>query len=154
MTNVQFYLLASLLAVAALARSRDAVSATLAIGLAVSVIAPGYRGWPEMLATIAVIDTAVCVAMMCFWTIKKVMRAWSVGLIGLGKVAWTLFVALQEYGGNPYIEYSTYVFVLNGAYLLQLIVAGGFVDAIGYRLDCLLRRVLPRRHSLLHNGSK
>lgn len=154
MTNAQFYLLASALSVVALVRSRDAVALSLAIGFVVSVIAPGLRGWPEMLASVAVIDTVICVAMMCFWIARRCMRAWTIGFIGLGKVAVTLLVAWQEHGGFTYVGYSTYAFVINGAFLLQLIVAGGFVDAIGCWIDGVLRRVLPYRHSLLRNGDK
>lgn len=144
--------LAALGTLAAFAKSRDVVSFSLVIALTASFFAPIIRAWPEMLGTVAIIDAALVVMMLLFWSAKKNMRAWSIAAIGFCKVTATLsYISAETYRENM-VDYSIYMIAIYALYFLQIATAGGLVDAIGIRLDNLLLRLAPKRHSILHNG--
>lgn len=97
---------------------------------------------------LSVIDALIGVAMALLWTAADDMRAWWVGVIGFANVG-----ARLTYISGPYIDHWWFAAALNCALFLQITIAGGLLDAVGHRLDDLLRRLAPRRHSLLRNGA-
>lgn len=149
MTTGTYFLLAGIITAVAFWRRPGVTSAILMAGLAASFASPWSR--MELLPYLSTIDVAVVVAMTGIWAHDRHnMRAWTIGFIGLAKCAWTWFAAVNVLQVNTY----GYVLPLNCAYLAQVLVAGGFADGIGHRLDDLFRRVVPRRYGLLRNGGR
>lgn len=147
--GVSVFVLQGALLCLALARGRHdrIVMALFAAYVAATLLGPHLEG-SQRDAALAVIDSLICVSMLLLWTAKDDMRAWIIGIIGLGKVGLRM-----AHVSDPYMDHFAYASVLNCALLAQIISAGGFADAIGVRLDGLLRRVAPRRYSLLRNGA-
>lgn len=149
MTTGQFYALASAALMLAFWRNRrpDRVTLVLAIGFAASVASAGVRHGLDLLPFIAASDCMIVMAMAMIWTHGNDMRAYSAGGVGLLKCGWTL----AAYVGDSYMDWRLYAIALDAAFLLQIAIAGGFVDAVGHWLFDLLHRVAPRRHRLLRN---
>jgi hypothetical protein len=74
----------------------------------------------------------------------------AVGGIGLFKTG----AGLLQYSHDPYFYGWAYFIAINIGFLAQIMVAGGVLDAVGYRLDRLLRRIAPERHRLLRDGTR
>lgn len=96
---------------------------------------------------IAATDCVIVMALAMIWAHGNDMRAYSAGGVGLLKCGWTL----AAYVGDSYMNWLLYAVALNTAFLLQVAIAGGFVDAVGHWLFDLLHRHAPRRHRLLRN---
>lgn len=146
MTTAYFTLAAGLV-FWAWVRKHDATTTALAAGLFMSILAifadPFWR-----MPYAAMIDSVIVVTMLCLWVRYHSMRAWSVGAIGMAKTGLTF----AAYVINPYAASWAYAIALNAAFLLQVLVAGGFCDGVGRWLDNRLLRAFPRRHGLLRNG--
>jgi hypothetical protein len=87
--------------------------------------------------------------MLALWTRHTSMRAWVIGFIGLVKCA----VSLMQFMSEPVHVGWAYPAFINGAFVAQVLVAGGWIDAVGVRADRLLARLAPVRHRLLRDGS-
>jgi hypothetical protein len=147
--TVLFFAAASLLVGAAIARKGDWCPAVLAICLAASMLVAAMQP-ASHLPFIAAIDAMCCLAMAALWTAYNSMRCWSVGLIGLAKTGATLAAYLVD----PLHVSLAYALFVNAAFLLQVVVSGGWADGVGSRLDRVFARLAPRRHGLLRNGAR
>jgi len=144
------FTLQGLLILYALYRGKsDRIVLTLLAGwIAASAIGPTIDDMHRQVP-LSVIDALIGVTMALLWTAKVDMRAWWIGVIGFAKVG-----ARITYVSGPYIDHWWFAAAINCALLLQIMVAGGLLDAIGHRLDDMLRRVAPRRHGLLRDGAR
>lgn len=136
------------LTVLAVSRKRDTCTMTLAVALLISITVIEAGAWSYM-PFAAAIDAATCVVMLVLWTRHTSMRAWSVGFIGLIKGLATLV----QYLVDPYAVSWAYAVLINGGFVAQVLVAGGWADAVGFRVDRLFARIAPVRHRLLRDGS-
>lgn len=149
MTTLAIFALQGAAIIAALWYSKaDRIVVALLIAWAVaSVVGPLQSGVARQPA-LCVIEAMTAVSMTLLWSAANNFRAYWVGLIAWSKVGLRLY-----YLTNPYIDHWWFAATLNCALIAQVVIAGGFADAIGHRMDDLLRRFFPRRHSLLHNGA-
>lgn len=102
-------------------------------------------------AFLALLDYVVVFSMLVTWTRHDDMRAYAIGAIGLAKI-------LFAFAFSPTVGFLdagnwVYAAALNCAFAAQLAVAGGILDGVGYRLDDLLRTLMPGRYRLLRNGA-
>jgi len=141
--------LAAALSLAALQRKRDWCTGVIAAGLIVSSVMIAAKPYSP-LPFIAAIDAMTCLAMAAIWTAFGSMRAWSVGLIGLAKAGATMTAYLVDASAIAW----PYALFINAAFLAQVIVAGGWADGLGSRLDRVFARIAPVRHGLLRNGAE
>lgn len=102
-------------------------------------------------AFLALLDYAVVFAMLVIWTKQGDMRAYTIGFIGLTKIMFAF--AFSPTVGFLHAGNWVFAAALNCAFAAQLAVAGGILDGVGYRLDDLLRNLMPRRYRLLRNGA-
>lgn len=100
-------------------------------------------------AFLALLDYAVVFAMLVIWTKQDDMRAYTIGFIGLTKIMFAF--AFSPTVGFLHAGNWVYAAALNCAFAAQVLVAGGMIDAVGHRLDDLLRHLMPRRYRLLRN---
>jgi hypothetical protein len=128
-------------------RKRDWCAGALAIGLAASA-ALAIENPPEVMPYAALLDGAVCAAMLVLWIEYESRRAWAVGFLGLAKTmtAWTAHLI------DPANTQWAWVILINGGFLAQVLVAGGWVDELGARLDRFFARVAPGRRRVLWHG--
>lgn len=153
MIGAAYFLLAGLLVGLAIVRRHAAMGRpdwcawTLAAGLCASLLLAESGAWSIMPGA-ATIDALTCLAMLALWTRFTSMRAWMIGIIGMAKCA----AHLAQYLADPVHISWWYFFAINGAFLVQVLVAGGWIDAVGIRLDRLFARLAPVRHRLLRDG--
>lgn len=142
------YFMQGLLLLFALWRgTADSITLTLLASWFVTSTAGVDLEGAQRAAFLAVADCAVALAMLGLWTAATDMRAWAVGLIGWLKTSVRLaFVSF------PSFDPTAYAAIVGLAFFAQIIVAGGFADGVGVKLDCMLLRFFPRRHSLLRNS--
>jgi len=140
-----YMLCAALLTLAAVhVGTMDRVIAALGAGLCASIIAADIglvRN--ELLLTIFAIDLGIIVWLGEPWTNHPHKRAWVASCIGGGKLLWTSLAWSYSSG----VSFFTYAIVLNCVFLLQIVIAGGFLDAIGAWLDHHWERIAPRSHN-------
>lgn len=148
MTAMYLTFAACLVAIAT-ARRLDWVTGTIACGLILSAVMIASEP-ASPLPFIAAIDGMTCAAMAAVWTVHNSMRAWSVGAIGLAKTGGTLVAYLAD----PFAVHWGFAVALNLAFLAQVLVAGGWADGLGSRLDRVFARLAPKRRSLLRDGSR
>lgn len=148
--GVSVFVLQGVLLCIALARGKHdrIVMVLFAAYVASSLLGPSLEGTQRATA-LGVIDALIVAGMALLWTVRDDMRAWTIGIIGTGKVGLRL-----AYVTDPYMDHLVYASLVNCALLAQIIAAGGYADAIGVRLDGLFRRIAPRRHGLLRNGAR
>jgi hypothetical protein len=145
-----YFILAALLCSGGLWRKRDACNVVLTAGLGASLASWLAGIWPPM-PVIAAIDGAVCVAMLCLWARHHSMRARLIGLVGLTKCTATIF-AYAHYTANPYSYSLEYALFIDACFVAQVLIGGGYTDAIGRWLDYRLTRIAPVRWCLLRDG--
>lgn len=146
--SLVFFGIATALVAWALVRKRDACTLALALGLAASLGVGSLKPW-SALPYLAAIDAVTCIVMLALWTQYTSMRAWTVGFIGLAKGGATW----AQYLVDPVNLSWAYALALNAAFLAQVLIAGGWADAVGNWADRLFARVAPVRRSLLRNGA-
>lgn len=93
----------------------------------------------QLVPMLSILDAAVVLAMMALWAHYHSGRARWIGAIGLVKCGWALW---QQ--GVPAPYWNGYAAVINGGFILQLIVAGGWADGLAARADRLLRLLRAR----------
>jgi hypothetical protein len=148
MTTLAIFALQGALILIALWRSKaDRIVLVLLTAWVIASVLGPLQSDVARQPALSTIDALVGVAMTLLWSAADDFRAWWVGLIAWVKVALRL-----SYVISPYMDHWYFAAILNCALLAQTVIAGGFTDAIGHRLDDMLRRFFPRRHSLLHNG--
>lgn len=136
MTTLVFMLAALLIGVAIVRRPEPATWVLAAL-FAASVPAGSMFGHDRIIPVLAFIDGCLVVAMAAIWTRSHCQRARIIGTIGLAKVAWALTAV-----SFSHVNYYSYASALNGAFLLQIVIAGGFVDAVGTWCADLHRRFI------------
>lgn len=146
--NALFYIAVSGLAALAIMQRRDACAWTLAIGLVASMLLAESGQWSAMPGA-ASIDAVTCLVMLAVWTRHTSMRAWTIGFIGLAKCG----ASFGQYLVDPAQVTWGYAAFINVAFVVQVLVAGGWIDAVGNRLDRVFARIAPVRHRLLRDGS-
>ena len=146
MTGAYFIAVSALVGLSLL-RRHDWCTWAMAAGLAASMLLAESGAWSIMPGA-ATIDALTCIAMLALWTRYTSMRAWVVGFIGLGKGV----AHLLQYLADPVHVTWPYFIAINGAFVVQVLVAGGWIDAVGLRLDHLFARLAPVRHRLLRDG--
>ena len=141
-------LLAALQAVA-IWRRPDQVTWILVACFAVAVIVAGNVPLPERFTVLALLDYALVAAMIGPWAVTHSRRAQIIGAIGLLKLLGRL-----TYASHPYMDHWTFAAVMNCAFAVQVIVAGGMADGIGRWLSDH-RWFGPARTAGLHrNGAE
>ena len=120
----------------AMVRKPQAITYTLAAFFLATVpvdflVPPG-----RIVPILAFADAAMVAAMAALWTKHNSQRARFVGFIGLFKVA----LAMWSYSFS-HVNFYSYATVLNTAFVGQVLVAGGFLDAVGHWIDDLPRFV-------------
>ena len=123
------------------------VSALALAFIASSIIGPRTHDIDRQVA-LSAIDTVIVLLMMEPWVVDGDMRAYAVGFLGLGKLGLRLL-----YTSVSYMNHTLFAVMINCAFIAQVIVAGGFVDALGAWLDRNLRVLFPRRYMLLRDGA-
>ena len=102
-------------------------------------------------AFLALMDYAVVFSMLVIWTKRDDMRAYAIGAIGLTKIVFAF--AFSPTVGFLHVGNWGFAAALNCAFAVQVLIAGGMIDALGHRLDDLLRHHMPRRYRLLRNAA-
>lgn len=145
-----FAIQGALLALALWRGKHDRIVMVLCVAFCVSsVMGPSIDEGTKRDAALAVIDSLIVLGMALLWTVHDDMRAWFIGVVGMGKVA-----VRMAHVTDPHMDHLIYASVINCALVAQIVAAGGFADAVGYRLDDLFRRIAPKRHGLLRNGHR
>ena len=124
----------------------DRILAVLAWGFVIAVACGQFLHGMERNVAQWLIDCAVVAAMTRLWTAKDDMRAYSIGLLGLGMIGWRL-----AYASGLDVSHVAFAVTNNVALALQILAAGGILDGLGYWLDDRIRVLFPRRHRLLRN---
>ena len=153
MIAIGYFILAALLCALAFRRKPDWCPGALAAALVASIAVASADALGAVWSVIpfaATIDALICLFMLVLWSQFISMRAWAVGGIGLFKTG----AGLLQYSHDPYFYGWAYFIAINIGFLAQIMVAGGLLDAVGYRLDRLLRRIAPERHRLLRDGTR
>lgn len=119
----------------------------MAGGLVASITLSASGAWSIMPGA-AAIDAATCLAMLALWTRYTSMRAWTIGFIGLAKCG----AHMAQYLVDPVQISWGYFYAINGAFVVQVLVAGGWIDAVGKWADRHFARLAPVRHRLLRDG--
>jgi hypothetical protein len=145
-----YFLVALALVGAAFWNRMDWCVATLAAGLLASFVLWQAQVWPPMPA-IATIDGLTCVVMLLLWSKYQSTRARLVGFIGIPKGIATV-AAWSAISADPGSFSLAYAVFINVAFLVQVLIAGGFTDAIGRWLDDRLTSLSPVRWRLLRDG--
>lgn len=139
MTTLVVFTACALLVIWALYRRPDATTVTVAlsfvVAVALSIIIPGR----EVRTALAVLDAAVVLALLAVWAQWHSHRARHIAGIGLLKCAWAV-----PYTVFPYMNWNTYAAALNGAFVVQVLIAGGAADGIGAWIDRHARSVWGR----------
>lgn len=147
--NAVYFSLVIVLVAAAITQKRDQCAAVIGMGLGaslmVTIVAPA-----SPLPYVAAIDAMTCLAMATLWVAYSSMRAWTIGFIGLAKIGATV----AAYVVDAYTIHWIYAIFINAAFVLQVLVSGGWIDAMGNRLDNLFARIAPVRHGLLRDGAR
>jgi len=139
----------TVLLIAAMVRRGGALTWILVTAFAASSLAGPLLHGIDRVAVLATIDAAIVLGMAAVWTHTYSMTAYSIGFVGMVKCGLRL-----TYATNPHMDHYVYAAAINCAFALQVLIAGGYTDALGNRLDGMLRRVLPRRYGLLRNGDR
>lgn len=141
-------ILGLLIGVAWLWRKRcDKVLGVLTVAFIAAIVAGPLLHDTNRHVALAAIDYVIVFAMLGIWTVHGSMRAYSVGLIGLGKlIGRTLFYSA------PFTNHYVFAVAINCAFALQVVAAGGLLDVLGRWLDRALRSLMPRRYRLLFHG--
>lgn len=147
--DLAYFMLATMLTLWAARRAPGPCSFVLCGSMAASWAVLIAEPW-SAIPFISAIDAMVCLAMMAIWPNSQMVKAKVICGIGIAKT----FVSLFQYTENAYAVSWAYAIFINLAYILQVLIAGGFLDAVGHRLDSLLRSDLPVLHSLLHDGKR
>jgi len=150
MTTGQVDLILTFLLLLALVHRRGdwRIVGTLALAfIASSIVGPQTHGIDRQVA-LSALDTVIVLLMLEPWTHDGDMRAYTVGFIGLAKLGCRLL-----YTSASYTSHTLFAIMINCAFAAQVIVAGGFVDALGLWLDRNLRLFFPRRYKLLRDGA-
>ena len=147
MVTAVYFSAVIVLVVLAVERRHDWCAWALAGGLAASMLLAGSGAWSIMPGA-AAIDALTCIIMLLVWTRFHSMRAWSIGFIGLAKgvAHFAQYMADAQHVSWPYFV------AINGAFVAQVLVAGGWADAVGDRADRVFARLAPVRHRLLRYG--
>jgi hypothetical protein len=145
--NAVFFALLALLVALAIRRSCDGCTIAMAAGLGASMLFMQAAPWSPV-PGVAFIDAATTLVMLALWTRHVSMRAWAIGFIGLMKCA----LSMGQFMADPVQVGWTYPALINGAFVAQVLIAGGWADAVGVRADRLLARLAPVRHRLLRDG--
>lgn len=95
------------------------------------------------------VDALLVLTMLKLWTDFDSMRAWSVSLVGMCKIG-----LVWGYWSGLKLSWFGLLVVLDLAFIVQLLFAGGFVDRMGHNLDNLLWRFFPRRARMLRNAQR
>lgn len=128
-------------------QKRDWCAAIMGVGLLASILVM-LASPASPLPHVAAIDAMVCLAMAAIWAEYGSMRARAIGFIGLAKTG----VTATTYAIDAYTFNLDYALFIDAAFVAQVIVAGGWFDAMANRLDDSIARTLPRFHRLLHDG--
>lgn len=146
MTEI-YLVFAGLLTGAALVHNGDVCTKVLALGLVASLAVMALNPWSYM-PYAGAIDALVVVMMIDLWIKHRSQRARLIGFIGLGKAfaSWVQFLAGAQ------IHPLYYIAIINGGFIVQVAIAGGYGNAVGRWLDSLLTGVAPRRWSLFRDG--
>lgn len=130
-------------------QKRDWCAAIMGAGLFASVLVM-LASPASPLPYVAAIDAVVCLAMAAIWAKHGSMRARAVGFIGLAKTGATAWL----YAVDAYTFNFGYALFIDAAFIAQVVVAGGWIDAMANRIDDMLARTSPSFHRLLHDGAR
>lgn len=119
-----------------MARRPDAVSFTVAGFFIASLPLDWLVEHGRVIPFLSALDACMVVAMCVIWTRHHSHRARLVGTIGLAKCAWALWAY-----DFPHVDFYSYATALNAAFVAQVFVAGGFLDAVGRWIADMPRRI-------------
>jgi len=128
-------------------RRRDAVAAWLAGAFVLATIGGLSLPVSWLIGSIMLGDAAVVLAMLfvvmncmagsdCGWC-ERCQRARFVGWIGTGKVAVSLMMLGPVHAG---LDWTWYAALINGGFVVQVLVAGGWLNGVAVFLDRRMRR--------------
>ena len=147
-TTTVYAVLVLLLAVAWLrTEDTDHIVPTLATSFVLSALAGHYLAGFERAAWAVFIDLGVVYGMR-LWCHGK--RAYFVGLFGLLTIGIRLSY-VGAYGEIPHGIKYTYAAAVNCAFAAQVLIGGGFADALGARIHDWIDRVHPRWAGVLRH---
>lgn len=142
-----YLILASMLTGMALQAKRDACCMALACGLIASGALIAIN--PAFIAPyLGAIDAMVCLFMVDLWLKHLSQRARLIGFIGAGKA----IVSLLHH--SVVLHWFAYALVINSAFVVQVLIAGGYTDALGRWTDRVLSERLPRAWVQLRDGAR
>lgn len=142
-----YLIAAAMLTGMALQAKRDACCLALACGLLASGAVIALHP-VSVIPYAGAIDAMVCLVMMDLWLKHRSQRARLIGFIGAGKS----FLSLWQYvAGEPGLAYAL---VINSAFVVQVLIAGGYADALGRWTDRVLSQRLPRAWVQLRDGAR
>lgn len=149
MMALAYFILAAALCVLALRQHYDLSTTALTASLAASIVVSWVGVW-SVVPFAATIDALICLVMLAVWSRTYSMRVWAISGLGFLK---TCAGAIQ-YFSDPYYYGWAYYYTINIGFVVQILIAGGYFDAVGYRLDRVLARVAPKRHRILRYGEE
>lgn len=124
----------------------DRILATLALAFAAAAAVGPFLHGMERHVALWLIDAGIVMGMAAAWTVGDNMRAYAIGLIGLGKIGWRL-----AFAAGLDVSHLAFAVAINVAFALQVLVAGGVLDELGRWIDDRLRVLFPRRYRLLRH---
>jgi hypothetical protein len=104
-----------------------------------SVAAAQIRHGNDLRAILIAIDGLTASAMLWLWTLHHSQRARLVGSISFFNCVLGVW-----YMAVPHMVWQTYAAAINAAFVVQVIVAGGFADGISDWLAHRWQRSIPR----------
>ena len=136
-------LIAAGLLFAALYRRPQAITVTLAGAFLLALAAAAH--WPShsVHPWLVMLDAAVVAIMAYLWREYRSDRAQIVAALGAGKV----MIALAVFFG---LAWNAYAAAANGAFFVQILVAGGMADGFNHWLGLRLRNVFCRAARMVH----
>lgn len=132
-------------------RSAALIAGALFVSLGVAVALPAFVPRPALAAALALVEAVLAfglLALVVHWRdncgghwCRCSLRAMALGIICLGKIGlWTVYTtAVQDLS-----QWNWYAAAINGGFVAQAAIAGGFGDGVANRIADLWHRLSGR----------
>lgn len=118
-------------------RKPETIMAVLALAFVAGIICAAIKHGDDLRPLLMGIDALIVAVMAGLWVKHHSQRARFVGFIGFAQVSFALI-----YASGPHTNWQAWAAVENTAFIVQVLIAGGFADGIAAWLDnwgCRLR---------------